>query len=492
MAETSVLIVGAGPTGLTLACDLSRRNIDFRLIDKAPAYFVGSRGKGLQPRSLEVFDDLGIVERIVSHGRFHLPFRSYDGAKILGDRDPHEGQHPTRDVPYASTLMIPQWRVEETLRQLLEANGKHVELSTELISIEQDDNGVTATIQKEGGQEQVHCQYLVAADGGRSFVRKFMKFGFEGQTVQEARMFVGDVCVDGLDRDHWHTWPNHPDGWLALCPFPTTESFQLQAAIPPGADENPSLEVFQQIVDQRTQRSDLKLYNPTWLSLYRVNIRMVDRYRDGRVFLAGDAAHVHPPTGGQGMNTGIQDSYNLGWKLGLVLAGANPSLLDTYEEERLPVAASVLGISTRLAREFIANKNQISRSTETLQLGINYRHSSLSHHEGSPESSLQAGDRAPDGPLPDTKGNGSRLFDLFRGPHFTLLSIGDADSAGLCGLGERFKENLRTYAIRHAASYQAKEPMLVLVRPDGYIGWLTEGNSIASAESYLKELLNKA
>ena len=508
LTAVSVLIVGAGPTGLTLACDLARRGVDFRIVDKASAYFVGSRGKGLQPRTLEVFDDLGIIEYILSHGRFHLPFRAYDGATILGDRDLHEGRHPTPDVPYASTLIIPQWRVEEALRRLLEIGGTHVELATELIGIAQDEDGVTATLQKDGGEEQVRCQYLVAADGGRSFVRKFMKFGFEGETWDQARMFVGDVRVDGLDRDHWHTWPNHPNGWLGLCPLPSTESFQLQAGIPSDVDDEPSLEIFQRLVTERTGRSDLTVYDPTWLSLYRVNIRMVDRYRIGRVFLAGDAAHVHPPTGGQGMNTGIQDSYNLGWKLGLALRGANASLLDSYEEERLPVAASVLGITTRLSKEFVANKYLLSRDPATLQLGLNYRNSSLSSGQSSSSLSLAAGDRAPDAPLLDARGGRIRLFDLFRGPCFTLLNIGATHVEGLNSLGELYPENLRTYAIarqpvqtrdsqgsltdneRHVyRAYGENDHVLVLIRPDGYIGWLGEANNIGSAESYLKRIL---
>lgn len=507
-AVVSVLIVGAGPTGLTLACDLARRDVDFKIIDKARAYFAGSRGKGLQPRTLEVFDDLGIVEQVLSHGRFHLPFRAYDGATILGDRDLHEGQHPTPAVPYASTLIIPQWRVEEALRNLLEVGGMHVELATELIGITQDEDGVTATLQTEGGPEQVRCKYLVAADGGRSFVRKFMKFGFEGETWEKARMFVGDVRVDALDRDHWHTWPNHPGGWLGLCPLPSTESFQLQAGISADVEDGPSLEIFQQLVTERTGRSDLKLHDPTWLSLYRVNIRMVDRYRIGRVFLAGDAAHVHPPTGGQGMNTGIQDSYNLGWKLGVALRGANAPLLDTYEEERLPVAASVLGITTRLSKEFVANKNLLSRDPATLQLGLNYRNGSLSSGKRPPSFSLEAGDRAPDAPLLDAQGGRIRLFDLFRGPWFTLLNIGATNVEGLNKLGELYAENLRTYAIARepiqtcdshriliddeahvSRAYGEDNPVLVMVRPDGYIGWLGEANDISSAESYLKRVL---
>lgn len=507
-SEPSVLIVGAGPTGLTLACDLARRQVNFRLIDKASAYFAGSRGKGLQPRSLEVLDDLGIVDRVLSAGRFHLPFRAYDGVTILGDRDLHEGRHPTPAMPYASSLIIPQWRTEEALRQLLHTHGKQVELATELVGIEQDENGVTALLRKQDGPEEVRCQYLVAADGGRSFVRKFLNFSFAGETWEDARLYVGDVRVDGLDRDHWHTWPKHPDGWLALCPLPSTEAFQLQAGIPPGFDEVPSLENFQRIVNERTGRSDLRLYDPTWLSLYRVNIRMVDQYRKGRVFLAGDAAHVHPPTGGQGMNTGIQDAYNLGWKLGCVLRGAHASLLDTYEEERLPVAASVLGITTRLSLEFRERGNQLSRDPETLQLGIHYRSSSLSPQQTASPLSLQPGDRAPDAPLLDTKNNRLRLFDLLRGPQFTLLILGATDVEGRDRFSKRYQENVHIYAIcpqpfeapessvifreegeHFSQSYGVKDRALVLIRPDGYIGWSGEYHSLPSAEHYLDSIL---
>jgi 2-polyprenyl-6-methoxyphenol hydroxylase-like FAD-dependent oxidoreductase len=154
-AQTPVLIVGAGPTGLTLACDLARRGVNLRIIDKSPVHFAGSRGKGLQPRTLELLDDLGLIDEILANGRFHLPFRGYDGATILGDKDIHEGRHPTPAVPYASSLIIPQFRVEEILRKRLAGWGIEVELATELIDIEQDDATVTATLLRGDLQHQV-------------------------------------------------------------------------------------------------------------------------------------------------------------------------------------------------------------------------------------------------------------------------------------------------------------------------------------------------
>ena len=232
-ADLAVLISGAGPTGLALAFDLARRGVSFRIIDKADAYFAGSRGKGLQPRSLEVLDDFGVIDQILANGRFHLPFRGYKGKTVLGDRDIHEGRVPTPDVPYASSLIIPQWRVEEILRNRLNGLGHSVELQTELVAIEDQGHSVTATLNRNGVQEKVECQYLVGADGGHSFVRHALNVGFEGETWPTERMLVGDVKTEALDRDHWHSWPNNELGWLALCPLPSADSFQFQAQIAP-------------------------------------------------------------------------------------------------------------------------------------------------------------------------------------------------------------------------------------------------------------------
>ena len=488
--EIQVLIVGAGPTGLTLACDLARRGVRFRIIDKAESYFIGSKGKGLQPRSLEVMDDFSIVDTILSLGKFHVPFRGYDGPKVIGERDPHEGRNPTPSTPYASPLIIPQWRVEETLRTLLQRTGAHVELSTELISLEQDDHGVTATLKSERGEETVRCRYLVAADGGRSFVRKFLAVPFEGETWKDERMYVGDVRLRGLDREAWHSWPNHPDGWLALCPLPSTDTFQLQAQVPADEEQQPSLELFQKLVTERTGGMDIELVDAPWVSLYRVNVRMVSRYRLGRVFLAGDAAHVHSPAGGQGMNTGIQDAYNLGWKLESVLNGAPEKLLGTYEEERLPVAANVLGISTKLHRQISGDGDEkLRRDAVTLQLGITYKEMSLSGQSGEVRLKISSGDRAPDAPGLSAEGLPMRLFDVFRGPQFTLLRLFPGDrETGVAALknasivdivasGSRMRTETTALtlvdAFGHVAeAYGGGRGEHLLVRPDGYVGWM--------------------
>jgi 2-polyprenyl-6-methoxyphenol hydroxylase-like FAD-dependent oxidoreductase len=504
-ANISVLIVGAGPTGLALACVLARRGVAFRIIDKAAEYFAGSRGKGLQPRSLEVLEDLGVIGRILANGRFHLPFRGYDGATVLGDHDMHADRVPTPDVPYASPLIIPQWRVEEILRERLAEFGGRVELATELIGFEQNGDCVTATLRRAGGTEQLVADYLVGADGGRSLVRKELGVGFEGETWKDERMLVGDVQVDGLDREHWHSWPKHAAGWVALCPLPSTNSFQFQAQIAADEPDEPGLQRFQQIIDERTGQPGIRLHDATWLSLYRANVRMVDRFRMARVLLAGDAAHVHSPAGGQGMNTGIQDAYNLGWKLGEVLAGAPGELLDTYEEERLPVAASLLGITTKLHRAAVTGDHR--RGPETLQLGINYRGSSLARDERDSTALVQAGDRAPDAPCHDPAGKPIRLFDLFRGPHFTLLAF--CREVAAQAITQRFGSSVHRYTVIHAEesagnaapgaaivdtadhayrAYDVEAGALVLVRPDGYIGLIAGCSSAGSVQEYLSHV----
>ncbi|HEY2823011.1 MAG TPA: FAD-dependent oxidoreductase [Candidatus Acidoferrum sp.] len=510
--ETQVLISGAGPTGLTLACDLARRNISFRVIDKSPTHFIGSKGKGLQPRSLEVFDDFGIVDDVLRVGKFHVPFRAYDGDKVLGEVDLHAGRNPTPSTPYASPLITPQWRVEENLRNLLHKLGGQVELSTELVSLTQDDDGVTAAIHHNGSTEQIHTKFLVAADGGRSFIRKFLDVPFEGETWKDERMYVGDVRLRGLDRDAWHSWGKHPDGWLALCPLPSTDSYQLQAQIPPDEEQEPSLDIFRRIVAERSQRSDIELIDASWTSLYRVNIRMVSRYRVGRVFLAGDAAHVHSPAGGQGMNTGIQDAYSLGWKLTRVLKGAPSELLDTYQEERLPVAATVLGISTKLHKQISGETEEnLRRDAVTLQLGISYKEMSLSRRATDTKVKLSAGDRAPDAPGQTADGQPLRLFDLFRGPHFTLLRLFPSTDAAPQFTNPEIKQvDVRPASTRaanakaaaqsskssaaetfidseghFAAAYGGAENEFILVRPDGYIAWLGNASTLSDLQKYL-------
>lgn len=372
----TVLIVGAGPTGLTLACERARRGVTLRLIESAPGPQPGSRGKGIQPRTLEVFDNLGIADRVIANGQMAMPIRSTapDGQVTVGGT---ETLRDRPDIPYPASLITPQWRIEETLRLRLTELGGSVEFGTTFGSFEQSDEDVSAVVVKGGVAETVTARWLVGCDGGHSVVRNQAGIPFEGETRQEVRMIVADVEVDGVDRSAWHMW-RHEEGLVNLCPLPSTNAFQYQAGIAPGQGSELSLANMQAILVRRSGRTDIRLGEPEWWSLWRANIRLVDRYREGRVFLAGDAAHIHSPAGGQGMNTGIQDAHNLGWKLAAVAKGASPALLDSYEAERRPVAAGVLALSNARLRQVIEQKGlPTERNTTTTQLGISYRGSAL-------------------------------------------------------------------------------------------------------------------
>ncbi len=451
----NVLIVGAGPTGLTLALDLARRGVACRIIDKETEFAKGSRGRGMQPRTLEVMNDLGLLDEVFAHGSTYPSLRAYQGDQVVWEGEMSERTEPTADVPYPTPWMIPQWRTADLLRGKLAEYGVTVELGTELTAFEQDDDGVTATL---NGTEQVRVAYLVGADGGRGPTRRLLGVPFEGVTNEDIRMLVADVKVEGLDRDHWHMWRNGNDV-VALCPMGGTDSFQLVISSP-----DPDLSTVEQLraaVARRTGRSDIRLSDLTWVTEWRPNIRMATKFKVGRVFLAGDAAHVHPPTGGQGLNTGIQDAYNLGWKLATVIQGASEDLLDTYEQERLPVAAHVLGLSERLLGESLQSENVVGRGKDERQLGITYADGPLAVEDRDEPGSVVAGDRAPDGPV----GDGRTLFDVFRGPQFTLLGFGTPE-----GIEVTDPEAFRIYDVTPGT--------YVLVRPDGYVGVMSQDYAV--------------
>ena len=413
MCDTEVLIVGAGPTGLALAIELARRSIDFRLVDAASVPFAGSRGKGIQPRTLEIFDDLGVIKQVLESGSPYPPMRVHLGpfSRRLAPLGGH--RHATESTPYPNLWLVPQNRTEAILQGRLAELDRRPEFGLAFESLSQAGNSVRVRL---ATGEVVTARYLVGCDGGHSAVRKAIGLSLTGKGLSDQVSFVADVYLGGLDHSVWHVWPLIRGGPVALCPLPESSLFQL--TLPRQPQESVKI-ILERLCHANGVRID-------WSSSYRPAARMVDRYRAGNVFLAGDAAHVHPPAGGQGLNTGVQDAYNLGWKLADVLRGGPESLLDTYEEERMPIAAAVLGLSSRLFKT-----RSLKRGDATNQLSLHYRTSSLS--SGVPVGELCPGDRMPKLRLAD----GSKLFDRMRGTHATEVVT---------------KENLR-----------------ILIRPDGYI-----------------------
>jgi 2-polyprenyl-6-methoxyphenol hydroxylase-like FAD-dependent oxidoreductase len=413
MYEAHVVIIGAGPTGLTLALELARRGIAFRLFEQAQTPPSGSRGKGIQPRTLEIFEDLGVVKSILDAGMPYPRVRLHFGPLSLRLGSLGSNKPATEGVPYPNLWLVPQNRTESILRDRLLALGGRAESGLAFKSVVQDEHGVE--VQLSSG-EIVRAQYVVGCDGGHSAVRKALGLSLVGETLDGKSIVVADVEVEGLDRTDWHVWPLAKGGAIGLCPLPNSSLFQLTF-------QAESAEGIEAIVQRATKRQVARI---AWSSTYRPSVRMVDRYRVDRIFLAGDAAHVHPPAGGQGLNAGVQDAYNLGWKLASVLRGAPQSLLDTYETERLPVAAAVLGLSKRLH-----TTRSLKRGAATDQLALHYSSSTLS--SGRPLGPLHPGDRMPDMKLAD----GTRLFQHSQGGHATELTT--------------------------------QEGVRILIRPDGYI-----------------------
>lgn len=285
---TDVLIVGAGPTGLSLACDLARRGVDLRIIEKSPRFPRSSRAKGPNPRSLEVLEDLGVLDAVLGSGAPPPVMAAYREGRPVARTDPFAGYAPTPDAPYDRAWMIAQWRLEEILRDHLASYGVRVELGAELADTEQREAGVTAVL-TDG--RRIAARYAVGCDGGHSAVRKLLGLSFEGATTGLV-MVHGDVEAEGPDRAYWHQWFGD-DGVLMMCPIPGTRAGWWFQSTPErdadGALVEPSKEGFQRLADRYAAGSGVRLADAALLSTYRVNVRMVDRYRVGSVLLAGDA-----------------------------------------------------------------------------------------------------------------------------------------------------------------------------------------------------------
>ncbi|WP_167131782.1 FAD-dependent monooxygenase [Paramicrobacterium chengjingii] len=517
---TEVLIVGAGPVGLTLACELARRDVRVRIIDRVRTHAVGTRARGIRARTQEVFEDLGVLDRLIDHAEPSRPTRFYDAqGQVIRETVMYDAP-PVPGAPYPGSLMVGQQHTEAALRDRLEALGAGVELNTELLSVTQEFDQVTATVGVDGHEQEIHARYLIGCDGGGSTVRKQAGIRFLGETWEQQRMLFGNLDVDGLDPSVTHMWATDPGGMLTLAPMPSSGTWFFTAPLPTDGGGYPSslsVETFADFFSQRVGLPGIRFHDAVYLSVYQPNIRMVDRYRNGRVFLAGDAAHVHTPAGGQGMNTGIQDAYNLGWKLASVLSGAPEPLLDTYEEERMPVAEHVLASTTargkswagsdaaRVSKRIVGAFEGRDPFSDVSQLSIAYRGSSLAP-ESEATIGIRAGDRAPDTHGVDpANGEEVRLFDVFRGTHFTLLVFGPqatpqiGDHRGgsvhvlrVCATGSKTIEGEPAFIDSTGEAhrlYGVEGTGLVLVRPDGHIAVVGSGGDGRDVSEYLDRVV---
>src|SRR5262245_35497648 len=477
----SVLISGAGPVGLTMANELARFGIPVRIVDKMPERTDKSKALVLWSRTLELLNHGGYVEPFLKAGMQCHGAQLSDGRNVVA-RVSMDGI----DSIYNYAQLIAQSETERVLEECLAKRGVRIERSVSMESFAEKGAGIEAVLRKaDGSSETVHADWLIGCDGAHSTTRHGLGFAFEGST-QDSDWYLADIHIGGLEpQDHLHIfW--HRDGILAFFPI-TPGRWRVIADLGPatgsGHHPDPTLEEIQAMVAHRGNPS-IKVSDPVWLSAFRINERKVRSYGRGRVFLAGDAAHIHSPAGGQGMNTGMQDVFNLAWKLSLVIRGVcKPALLDSYSIERSAVGDMVLSNASRLTDmavlrnpllqtlrntvvKFAAGFPQVAHIVaDTLsELNIGYPKSPLSVTSGHPHETT-AGDRWPDR-LP---GDASKA-------RFTAVGPRDTTAA----LAAKFPQLVQAGG--------AKATDLSLIRPDGYVGFAGAASDRSAAEAYLQNL----
>jgi 2-polyprenyl-6-methoxyphenol hydroxylase-like FAD-dependent oxidoreductase len=532
MAE-AVLVVGAGPVGLALALGLARHGIACRIVDKLAEPLPYCRAIGITPRTLEVAEAMGFARDMVDSGLWLTGMRS-----IIESYPAQDRSAPDLGLPYAE-LGLPQYETERILTAHLKAHGITVERGVTLTALTQDADGVDAVL--DGPQAGTsRFAYVVGCDGAHSAVRKLAGIGFEGDAFPWPFM-LGDVRID-WDLPYGHALralrlheDAPPDMFIAI-PLPEPGRYRISmmapaALVESGGSEHgiqnemagPSLGDLQAIADDllpgKPRLSDLR-----WSSIFRISMRLATQYRQGRLFLAGDAAHIHPPTGGQGMNTGIQDAFNLAWKLALALQGrAAATLLDSYEAERRPVGAEVVARTRAASEGYGREGGHAPDPLVDAQIRVNYRSSPIVMPvEGDRQiDSLAAGDRAPDADGLRRLGVGFplRLFQLLNDTQHTLIvQPGDGGAVAreglagsIAGLRQAAGGSLAALIILPAGA----EPMetgpgmthLVdaqgtfakaygasagawLVRPDGYLAWCGGSVDGAGPAAYVESVLS--
>jgi 2-polyprenyl-6-methoxyphenol hydroxylase-like FAD-dependent oxidoreductase len=509
------LVVGAGPVGLTMAAHLHHHGIRCRIIDRAPAPSDKSKALVVWGRSLEMLDDLGIAEDFLRTGTF------LNSARI------HGGPRPLVHIPftlegteYNRPLMLAQSETERLLAEHLRRMGIEVERSVELTAFSDHGDHVVATLRHaDWREEQVSCDWLLGCDGAHSTVRHLLKMDFTGE-AEPSDFILADCRVEGpIPLDELSLFWHHK-GVLAFFPFAAGRCriiADMGTAQSTGHPPDPSLSDVQNIVNDRGPVG-VKLSDPHWLAGFRIHERKVADYRRGRLFLAGDAAHIHSPAGGQGMNTGMQDTWNLAWKLALVQKGrAHPSLLDSYTIERSAVGEMVLRNATRLTRvatmrnpigqflrnrlvELVGHLSAFRRNfiRDLTEMSIHYPNSPLN---GQSNGRIRPGDRFPEARLRDPgTGREQRLLLLLRGPlHNLLLLPAVADALIVADLNdvrqrveETYPDLIRVHLIvpgdslpQRVAGFDSvwldparslrpapgAHTALALVRPDGYLGY---------------------
>jgi 2-polyprenyl-6-methoxyphenol hydroxylase-like FAD-dependent oxidoreductase len=530
---TDILIAGAGPVGLLLATELWRDGADVLLIDPMMERTFFCKALGVTPRTLEIFDDLGFVQDAIDAGIW------LRGVSSFNDGAPSAIMDMPADLPYGS-LSLAQFETERLLENCLRRHGGKVSYGWTLTGFEAHADGVRAQIEGPGADEQtIDCRWLVGCDGAHSKVRSALHLNFEGDRYPQT-FVLADLEVEwNLPRGRFYRF-NHgvtaEHGSTSLVAVPVHGSgrrYRLSTIVPDSAANPKDVAVGEGAPPTLAEVTALMgsllppgtvLSSLHWSSVYRISHRIVPTYAQGRVFLAGDGAHLHPPVGGQGMNTGLQDAHNLAWKLTLASRDlATQGLLDSYSAERHPVGQDVVRNTSRALNDVLAQRAQLPGMRET-QLLISYRDSAIVKDERPDAAAalLAAGDRVPDaGQLRRSfVAQPFRLHErLGRGRHILIGYISVSDETARADTLAKMLSLLRAvmgeaangFAVtpagcilaeredlpmvvdgggEFAAAFSAQPGMAWLVRPDGYIGWCSKSPSIDSLRSFLKLIVS--
>jgi 2-polyprenyl-6-methoxyphenol hydroxylase-like FAD-dependent oxidoreductase len=400
--KTDVLIIGAGPTGLALACHFIRLGVDFLIVDKKETTTPHSKAIGVQARTLEIYEQIGLADDLISHGTITEKARFVEGGEVRGEASLSDIGKGMSAYPFL--LIVEQGGHEKILHDHIRSKGKEVRWQTELIKFSQNENGITAIVtDTSGNTETVEAKYMVGCDGAKSLVRHSLGIEFGGSTF-ERLFYVADVELNWeFSHDALHACLAK-NSLTAFFPMPGANRFRIVGTFPEGHEGEEGEVLYEEIEKQIVADTELELdiTQVNWFSVYKVHSRAVKKFSDKKIFLAGDSAHIHTPAGAQGMNTGIQDGYNLGWKLALVIDGkASETILETYNEERRENARRLLQTTDRFFQlgaspewyisffrthifpyvaNFALSLDIVKRAIFPLvsQIGINYRHSSLS------------------------------------------------------------------------------------------------------------------
>jgi 2-polyprenyl-6-methoxyphenol hydroxylase-like FAD-dependent oxidoreductase len=509
--NTDAIIVGAGPTGLSLACQLVRYGINFVIIDRKIGVTTHSKALGVQARTMEIYEQLGIAQQAINRGQIAGKIRIVADRQVRGEVDLSAMGKGLSPYPYL--FVLEQSKNEQLLYEYLQSHDREVRWQTELEYFTQTEKGVTARVTTaDGKSETIEAKYLVGCDGVRSPVRTALGLTFEGSTFDRL-FYVADVQID------WEF--GHDAGYACLSqasetlffPMAGENRYRIIGTFPEGFDKPESEISYAEI--ERCIKEDTKLQldlsHVSWSSVYKVHTRAVNKFSVGRCFVAGDAAHVHSPAGGQGMNTGIQDVYNLAWKMAFVIKGyAAAKLLETYNEERLPNAQQLLKMTDRafnvmvgsswffnfmrttilpLAAKYAFGRDVVGKYifSAISQIRICYRKTSLSDRDCNKDFQVKAGDR-----MPYFLVDGESIYDKLRAPKFHLLVFSNDKYRDLVlpteldtEYGDLIDFKIMPLHPHIAEIFGTNQPFQVLIRLDNYIGSIFNTASLADLKTYM-------